>query len=149
MICNLLNFYRGYFHTILVFSPTIDSDEKWDWVKQQKLLVENLPLKKWLKEMSAKKKEDTLVQRAMPAVEFEGLVNPRDGWSPEIPEDHYFNSYDDETFQGIMEEQMGVIRLLKKYKQPKYLANRILIIFDDLVGSALFQGSRGSYFKVL
>lgn len=31
MICNLLNFYRGYFHTILVFSPTIDSDEKWDW----------------------------------------------------------------------------------------------------------------------
>ena len=132
-----------------MFSPTIDSDEKWDWVKQQKLLVENLPLKKWLKEMSAKKKEDTLVQRAMPAVEFEGLVNPRDGWSPEIPEDHYFNSYDDETFQGIMEEQMGVIRLLKKYKQPKYLANRILIIFDDLVGSALFQGSRGSYFKVL
>jgi hypothetical protein len=30
-ICNLLHFYRNYFHTILVFSPTIDSDEKWDW----------------------------------------------------------------------------------------------------------------------
>jgi ABC-type uncharacterized transport system ATPase subunit len=31
VICNLLNFYKGYFNTILVFSPTIDSDEKWDW----------------------------------------------------------------------------------------------------------------------
>lgn len=27
VICNLLNFYKGYFHTILVFSPTIHSDE--------------------------------------------------------------------------------------------------------------------------
>jgi hypothetical protein len=46
-----------------------------------------------------------------------------------------------------MEEQMTLIRALKKYNQPKYLANRILIIFDDLVGSSLFAGSRGSYFK--
>lgn len=26
---NLLSFYKNYFHTILVFSPTIHSDEKW------------------------------------------------------------------------------------------------------------------------
>ena len=32
-IINLLNFYKGYFHSILVFSPTIESDEKWDWAK--------------------------------------------------------------------------------------------------------------------
>ena len=31
VICNLLHFYKNYFHTILVFSPTILSDEKWDW----------------------------------------------------------------------------------------------------------------------
>lgn len=31
VICNMLAFYREYFHTILVFSPTIQSDEKWDW----------------------------------------------------------------------------------------------------------------------
>ncbi len=31
VIANLLNFYRGYFHTIVVFSPTVASDEKWDW----------------------------------------------------------------------------------------------------------------------
>ena len=44
VICNLLNFYKGYFHNILVFSPTVASDEKWDWVKEQKLLVQNRPL---------------------------------------------------------------------------------------------------------
>lgn len=42
---------------------------------------------------------------------------------------------------------MNMIKALKKHDQPKYLANRILIIFDDLVGSTLFSGSRGSYFK--
>lgn len=31
VIANLLQFYKGYFHTILVFSPTVASDEKWDW----------------------------------------------------------------------------------------------------------------------
>lgn len=31
VIANLLKFYSGYFHTILVFSPTVASDEKWDW----------------------------------------------------------------------------------------------------------------------
>jgi hypothetical protein len=46
-----------------------------------------------------------------------------------------------------MEEQKSLINLLKCHGRPKYLANRILIIFDDLVGSALFSGTRGSYFK--
>lgn len=31
VLCNLLKFYKGYFHSILVFSPTVASDEKWDW----------------------------------------------------------------------------------------------------------------------
>jgi len=31
LICNLFKFYTGYFHQIYVFSPTILSDEKWDW----------------------------------------------------------------------------------------------------------------------
>jgi len=38
---------------------------------------------------------------------------------------------------------------LKKYKKSKHLANRILIIFDDLVGSSLFSGSRSNPFKKL
>jgi hypothetical protein len=147
-ICNLLNFYKGYFHTILIFSPTIDSDEKWDWIKEQKLLIENIPLKRWLRDMAKKKDDDNAVVQPAPiSHELEGLVNQRDKFTGKIPEDHFFSDYKEENFQNIMEEQMQMIRGLKKHNQPKYLANRILIIFDDLVGSALFSGSRGSYFK--
>jgi hypothetical protein len=146
-ICNLLHFYRNYFHTILVFSPTIDSDEKWDWVKEQKLITENMPLKKWLRDQAKKREEDAIVQQAPISHELEGLVNQRENFTGRIPDDHFFHQYDDSKFMEIMEEQMTMIKALKKYNQPKYLANRILIIFDDLVGSSLFSGSRGSYFK--
>jgi hypothetical protein len=148
-ICNLLNFYRGYFHTILVFSPTVQSDEKWDWVKRQRLVVENKPLKDWVKKKVREQMEDEdkVVQGPKVDPVLEGLVNSTAEFSEFIPEEHFFDDYDDDAFRGIMEEQMSMIKLLKKYDQPKYLANRILIIFDDLVGSTLFAGSRGSYFK--
>ena len=147
-ICNLLNFYRNYFHTILIFSPTIDSDEKWDWVKEQKLLIENKPLKAWIKMMASKQDDDQqVVQGRKIDTALQGLVNREEDFSPIIPEEHYHNDYNEEVFMEIMEEQMNLIRLLKKYKQPKYLANRILIVFDDLVGSSLFSGKRSSYFK--
>jgi hypothetical protein len=146
-IINLLNFYKGYFHTILVFSPTIESDEKWDWAKEQVLLAENRPLKAWIKEMSQNRDDKTKVVQNQKTEAFEGLTNAKEEFTGVIPEEHFFTSYDDETFSSIMEEQLAVIKLLKKYDQPKYLANRILIIFDDLVGSSLFSGKRQSYFK--
>jgi len=31
-LMNILHFYKQYFHTIIIFSPTIDNDEKWEWV---------------------------------------------------------------------------------------------------------------------
>lgn len=148
-ICNLLNFYRGYFNTILVFSPTVESDEKWDWVKRQKLLVENKPLKEWVRKKVREQgeDEDKIVQGPKIDPVLEGLVNSTQEFSEVIPERHFFDDYDDNAFRNIMEEQMAMIKLLKKYDQPKYLANRVLVIFDDLVGSSLFAGTRGSYFK--
>jgi len=94
--------------------------------------------------MTSKKQQEGLVSR--PQVGGD-LVPDKPDWSPEIPEECFFDDYNEERFQSIMEEQMGMIKMLKKHNKPKYLANRILIIFDDLVGSALFSGSRGSYFK--
>lgn len=149
-IINLLNFYKGYFHNILVFSPTIESDEKWDWAKEQKLLSENKPLKAWIKKMSEREEDDQkVVQNRGIDTALDGLVknSQEEEFTGKIPEEHFFTSYDDETFSDIMEEQLGLIKLLKKHNQPKYLANRILIIFDDLVGSSLFSGSKQSYFK--
>lgn len=83
--------------------------------------------------MTEKREEDKIVQSASIGHELEGLVNKRESFTGEIPEDHFFDSYNDDKFREIMEEQMDLIKLLKRYDQPKYLANRILIIFDDLV----------------
>lgn len=147
-IINLLKFYKDYFHTILIFSPTVESDEKWDWAKEQKLVIENKPLQKWIQEMAKEKHSDNkVVDKPALDTALEGLVQSRDDFTGKILEEHFFTNYDDETFRDIMEEQLSVIKLLKKYDQPKYLANRILVIFDDLVGSSLFSGKKQSYFK--
>lgn len=151
VICNLLMFYKGYFNTIIVFSPTIESDEKWDYIKRQTLLSENKRLRRFIekKRKEKEKKEDTVV-------ETESIQKKLDIWDPyiddsefdgKIPEHHFFDDYDEVRFMGLMEEQKRLINLLKEHGGNKYLANRVLIIFDDLVGSALFSGSRGSYFK--
>lgn len=143
VICNLLAFYKDYFHTILVFSPTIQSDDKWDWVKNQKLLIENKPLKKWIKDQAMKRAAENQVVQPAP-MDIDAGDEKFTGF---IPEECFFDDYDDDTFRNIMEEQKKMINLLKSKGISKHLANRILIIFDDLVGSTLFAGSRGSYFK--
>ncbi len=148
-ICNLLKFYQGYFHTILIFSPTIDSDEKWDWVKKLPLLVDNLPLKRWLASLEQTKQEG-LVHRGGPSMETLAHLNAVEkDFSPLVGADCFFDSYEEGKLKEVMEEQMEMIRLLKKHGKSKYLANRILVIFDDLVGSGLFGGQRGNYFKGL
>jgi hypothetical protein len=141
VLCNLLKFYKGYFHSILVFSPTVASDEKWDWVKSQKLLAENVPLKKWLENMTG---DDNPVVEG-PKLEVD-LPVYEDGY---IPEDCFYTEYDEETLTEIMEEQMKMVRLLKSKGKSKHLANRILFIFDDLVGSSLFSGKKENPFKRL
>lgn len=141
VLCNLLKFYKGYFHSILVFSPTVASDEKWDWVKSQKLLADNVPLKKWLENMTG---DDNPVVEG-PKLEVD-LPKYEDGY---IPEDCFYSEYDEETLTEIMDEQMKMVKLLKSKGKSKHLANRILIIFDDLVGSSLFSGKKDNPFKRL
>jgi hypothetical protein len=141
VLCNLLKFYKGYFHSILVFSPTVASDEKWDWVKSLKLLADNVPLKKWLENMTS---DDNPVVEG-PKLEVD-LPKYEDGY---IPEECFYTEYDEETLTEIMEEQMKMVRLLKSKGKSKHLANRILFIFDDLVGSSLFSGKKENPFKRL
>ena len=150
VICNLLNFYRGYFNKIIVFSPTIESDEKWDWVKGQDLLVENKPLKHWLRKELEKKnlrKNPIVAEKTNLGSGLEDLVDEREVFSSKIPEDMFITEYADDKLMNFMDKQKSIIDMLKEKDEPKYLADRILIIFDDLVGSPLFAGSRGSYFK--
>ena len=112
-------------------------------VKNQKLLIENKPLKKWIKDQAAQRAAKNQVVQPAP-MDIDAGDEKFTGF---IPEECFFDDYDDDTFRDIMEEQKKMINLLKSKGISKHLANRILIIFDDLVGSSLFAGSRGSYFK--
>ena len=148
VICNLLKFYKGYFNTILVFSPTVASDEKWDYVKSLDLLCDNKPLRQWLKQLQEQKEEGVVSRGVVSRPKEIGLsVPPMEDFR--IPEECFFSDYDADTLKQIMDEQMTIVKLLKKHHKSKHLANRVLIIFDDLVGSSLFGNQRSNPFKML
>jgi len=113
------------FHNIIVFSPTVSSDEKWDYIKKRPLLVENIPLKEWIKSKSRPPKDNQIVERMSTVSEFEGLVADRDpDFDGIIPEDCFFEDYDEEILRDIYQEQMKIVKLLKKHGKTKHLANR-------------------------
>src|SRR6476469_5299557 len=58
LICNLLDFYKTYFHGIIVFSPTVKNDDKWVYTKKQKLLAKNTKLESFLRKHKLKDKMD-------------------------------------------------------------------------------------------
>lgn len=149
VIANLLRFYKGYFHTILIFSPTVASDEKWDWVKEQRLLSENKPLQQWIKQVSQKEDPHKVVQNRPVSTQLEEMGKRDPDFDGRIPEECFYAEYDETTLANIMDEQMQLVKLLKKHDKSKHLANRILIVFDDLVGSSLFSGRKDNPFKRL
>jgi len=127
VLVNLMMFYKNYFHSILVFSPTVASDEKWDFIKEQDLLADNTELKEWLKKAEADD-PNSVVDPPKPAALIEGMdLEPLK--DRKIPEECFYSDYDEETLKGIMDEQMAIVKLLKEHGKSKHLANRILIIF--------------------
>lgn len=140
---NLLDMMAGYFHMITIFSPTLNSDDKWEYVRKRPLLAENKALKQFLERK----------HRGNPVVT--GIGGDDDGRRareehvPQIPEDQFMTEYDADTLWNMMTEQMEMIEKLKAMGGSKYISNRWLIIFDDLVGSTLFSNARRSPFKML
>lgn len=139
LIANLLKFYQGYFHSIVVFSPTLHADEKWDYIRKLPLLGENKPLKKFLEKKAKNKDEVVVGSRGTTSKPFD----------PHIPDSCFMTDYDEETLQKIMDEQMEQIEAIEALGGTKHIANRILFIFDDLVGSSLFSGAKKSPFKIV
>ena len=74
-------------------------------------------------------------------------TNEKEVFDGLIPEENFFHQYNEATLDTILARQKQIIDVLKKNDEPKYLADRILLIFDDLVGSALFSGARDNLFK--
>lgn len=117
-------------------------------VKNQKLLIQNKPLLKWIKSLKKKNDPYSIVDRA-PDADLEELAKEDEEFDGRIPEENFMAEYDESTLASIMDEQMQVVTILKKHKKTKHLANRILIVFDDLVGSSLFSGRKDNPFKRL
>ena len=149
LICNLLNYFKGYFHSIIVFSPTVANDEKWDWVKRQPLLCENKKLKKWLKQQKKKEQENPVVEQPIEQQNEYGDYVSEDKFDAKIPENCFFSEYSEQDLKSILDQQQTMIELLKAHDKTKHFANRILFLFDDLVGSSLFSGARKNAFKML
>jgi hypothetical protein len=113
------------FHNIIVFSPTVSSDEKWDYIKKVPLLVENIALKDWIKKQSEGNHENPVVDKLPVKDEFEGIVADRDPqFDGKIPENCFFEDYDEEVLKDIYQQQMNVVKLLKNHGKTKHLANR-------------------------
>ena len=101
--------------------------------------------------MKNKKQKDNndIVERANPTCEIAENYDIEKLEDARIPEECFYSMYDEDTLQEIMDEQMRMVKLLKKCGKSKHLANRILIVFDDLVGSSLFSNRKDNPFKKL
>lgn len=128
LICNMiLNHYKGYFHQIWVCSPTVQSDEKWDVVKNTKhILSENKEMERILMKLPKGK--------SIPKIVHHGL-NHKEKFDGKIPEEDFFESMND--ILPRVQEQKEIIENLKKrgIKHHKQVADRILVILDDQAGS--------------
>jgi hypothetical protein len=138
LICNLLlNHYKGYFHQILVCSPTVENDPKWEVVKSTKgLLAENKILNKILGEKiyNGSKPMPKVVHKSEgeASEEREKGDNKFDG---KIPDDAFFTDMDELPERlGKQNEVMKKLRDLGYNERAKYLIDRVLVIEDDQAG---------------
>lgn len=124
------------------------------------MLLENKPLIKFVKSLKEKTGNNPVVDDPPTGDALEGLVEQqilaggkrrtlKDKFDGTIPEDCFMFEYSEADLLAIMEDQQKVIDFLQENGKTKHLANRILFIFDDLVGSSLFNGKRENPFKRL
>lgn len=141
-LCNLITRqYKGYFNRIVVCSPTIENDDKWEIVKDMKgLVAENKKLDSLLEGRATHKKKWKIVFKNKMDEEQKPDENKFDG---RIDEEDMFTSQKD--IFPIIEHQQNTIEFLKDHDHKKdfrIILDRVLIIFDDQAG--LFKMSSGS-----
>ena len=132
LICNLiLNQYKGYFHRIVVCSPTLENDPKWEIVKKTKgVLKENTKLEHILSQRPKNNKK-----RKWKVVSTEQQKEDLSKFDGKIDTDDMFS--EQQNLYPIIQHQQSVIEYLNQegYEdQSKYLVDRVLIILDDQAG---------------
>jgi len=124
LICNLIKHqYKAYFHNILVCSPTVENDEKWEIIKESKgLMRENKKLNKIMGPKEVKIVIDNDEKPDEP--KFNG----------KIPDDNFFIDLE-EVPKRMAKQNETIHNLKKKYgKRAKFIADRTLLVLDDQAG---------------
>ena len=134
-LCNLImKHYKGYFNRILVSSPTINNDEKWDVVKNTRgILKENKPLNKALNLFQSTGKIKKIVYSSEGSLKDQ--QDKKDGWDGKIPEEDFFA--DIESVPERIKEQQEILEALNTLgvgTKRRYLIDRQLLILDDQAG---------------
>lgn len=137
----------------MVFSPTLKNDEKWATVRTWKLLARNRELETFLHQLKTRAQDDERQVVGPPPYELqrdrqrEDRETEPEKFSGRIPDDCFLTEYDESVLKRLLDEQQQLIDFLSAHGKTKHLANRILIVFDDLVGSSLFSSRRSNIFK--
>lgn len=142
LICNLiLRHYKKYFHRIIVVSPTVQNDDKWETVKGTRgVLAENKELTDALAEQPHRL--PTQLQVVFPSPGYNRftpatvkLVRKAYRFDGRIPETDFIESM--HQLEPELEKQHETIcRLAEKdtKKSPKLIADRLLVVLDDQAG---------------
>lgn len=147
LICNLLlNHFKGYFHQVLVCSPTVKNDPKWEVVKATKgILAENKRLKRIIGESTQlpsgeKKPKIVHASEGEAHVHHDNEESGANKFDGQLPADAFFTSM--EEIEARLQKQNDMTDKLIEMGHPKqkikYLIDRVLLIEDDQAG--LYRG---------
>lgn len=150
LLINLLKFYKGYFHKIIVFSPTVKKDEKWKYAKSLVLLKQNTELVEALAKIQKEKNKESIVPYDPPKFL---LSDPQRGppkkFTGKIDPEFFIADYTVEDLEDIIKQQAEMIEYLEKFGYTKHTADRILIVADDVVAAGLYSNAKNDKFKGL
>ena len=74
------------------------------------------------------------------------IIDEMKAFDPKIPEEDFIEESMDHTLENVMDKNRQMIDFLSQKGHSKYVADRLLIICDDQVGSDIFRGDRKTDF---
>lgn len=119
-------------------------------------MARNTKLEKFVKSLEKKRENDRSgvvvgrepMELAREREKEDDMVDEED-FTGYIPAECFMDDYDEQMLVDVMNEQDKLIKWLKTHGGHKTVANRLLLIFDDMVGSSLFSNARNNAFKKL
>lgn len=140
-------FYKGYFHRIIIISPSIKTDDKWYYaLRMPGILAENKAKDKLLNPERTKKgkrmgkvvynSEETLRSQLdkVQKPKFDGRLREEDIYDEVFSMDLFRH-----IFQQLLDEVLEIEQILKDQGREefnaRYIADRVFIVMDDQSGS--------------